>query len=226
MSAFIARAPFRGAFPIVLSFVKYSSLPQSYNQLSLRVLTAHRRVPPLCAGSEEEDMVNQREHMSERDFAGRHRTPPMQARRRGAVRQRGIAAVELAITMPLLIVLLVFPLYFGRVYWQYTVFQHAAQDAARYVSNAPASEMVNPNRALDVTAVASAIVAEELAEIPIGSYKIRPLVTCDGAECAGYTRPTTVKVTIQTLVEDAFFPGQTELTLPLVVNVTSPILSR
>ena len=57
-----------------------------------------------------------------------------QAAQRGARRQRGIAAVELALVLPVLFILVMFPLYLGRVYWHYTAIQYAAQDAARYLS--------------------------------------------------------------------------------------------
>lgn len=44
-------------------------------------------------------------------------------------RQRGIAALELALVMP---VLLTLPLYFGRLFWYYAALQKGAQNAVRY----------------------------------------------------------------------------------------------
>jgi Flp pilus assembly protein TadG len=48
-----------------------------------------------------------------------------------STRQRGVAAVEFAILVPLLLILLTAPLYIGRVLWHYTVIHKAAHDAAR-----------------------------------------------------------------------------------------------
>ena len=140
---------------------------------------------------------------------------------RGARRQRGLAAVELAIVMPVLVLLLMFPLYLGRVFWHYTVIQHAAQDAARYLSRVPVSEITNSTRASSVAAVAKTIVDEEMAELAPGSAAPDVLVTCGGGNCVGLSKPTTVRVFIQLQVEDIFFSIYTS-TLILTVDVTYP----
>jgi Flp pilus assembly protein TadG len=140
----------------------------------------------------------------------------------GARRQRGIAAVELAIVMPVLVLLLVFPLYLGRVFWHYTAIQYAAQDAARYLSKAPASEMGNPTRGVAVAAVAQAIVAQELAELAPGSFPYLIQVGCDGVPCAGYGTPTVVRVSLTLYMEDIFFANYTGMNLQLTVDVTYP----
>lgn len=144
----------------------------------------------------------------------------------GGRRERGIAAVEMAVMMPFLIVLLVFPLYFGRVLWHYSGIQHAAQDAARYLSKAPVTEMTNPARAVAVASVAEAIIARELAELVPGSLPYVPIVTCDGLNCVGYSRPTNVRVAIQVPVENIFFPGVSSLSITLTASVTYPYMGR
>lgn len=142
-------------------------------------------------------------------------------------RQRGIAALELALVLPIFLILLMFPLYLGRVLWHYTVIQRAAQDAARYLSTIPLSEMKNPARAPALVAVANDIVAIELAELAPGPYPYQLSVTCDaGAACAGYSVPSTVQVNIQVLMEDIFFSNVTSLTLPLTAAVTYPYLGN
>lgn len=145
---------------------------------------------------------------------------------RRARRQRGIAAVELAVMMPVLILMLVFPLYLGRVFWHYTVIQHAAHDAARYLSKVPASELSNPLRAKDVAAVAEAIIAEQIAELAPGAFPAELLVTCDGGKCVGFARPAVVRVNIQLFMEDIFFSGYTSLTLMLAADVSYPYIGR
>jgi uncharacterized membrane protein len=144
----------------------------------------------------------------------------------GARRQRGIAAVELAIVLPVLVLLLVFPLYLGRVFWHYTALQYAAQDAARYLSKAPVSEMGNPTRGAAVTAVAEAIVAQELAELAPGSFPYALVITCDGTACVGFATPAVVRVNITLFMEDIFFASYTQLNLRLVADVTHPYLGR
>ena len=148
------------------------------------------------------------------------------ADRRGAPRQRGIAAVELAVMMPVLIFMLVFPLYLGRVFWHYTVIQHAAQDAARYLSKIPASEMANPLRAPDLAKVAEAIADAQLTELAPGAFRYGLVVTCDGGLCLGFNRPAVVRVNIQVLMEDIFFSGYTSLTLSLTADVSYPYMGK
>lgn len=140
--------------------------------------------------------------------------------------ERGIAAVELAVMMPFLILLLVFPLYFGRVLWHYTAIQNAAQDAARYLSKAPVSEMTNPARAVAVASVAEAIVARELAELAPGTYPYSVDVTCDSVSCVGFSKPTRVQVSIQVLMENIFFTGYMSMSIPLTVSITYPYMGR
>lgn len=144
----------------------------------------------------------------------------------GAGRQRGIAAVELAIVLPVLVLMLVMPLYLGRVFWHYTVIQNAAHDAARYLSKIPASEMNNPTRGPAAVAVADAIVAEELAEVAPGEFRYTLLISCGGFECAGYSRPAEVRVAIEMILEDIFFPSLNPLSITLQAAVTYPYQGR
>lgn len=146
------------------------------------------------------------------------------ARARG--RRRGMAAIELALLLPLLVLLLSVPLYLGRVLWHYTAIERAAQDAARYLSRVPLSEMSNPARAPAAVAVANALVAEELAELRPGGYPYLLLVSCDGVTCGGYSTPATVTVGIQLYMDDTGFPASTGGTLPLAAYVSLAYLGR
>lgn len=146
---------------------------------------------------------------------------------RGARRQRGIAAVELALVMPVLFVLVMFPLYLGRVYWHYTAIQYAAQDAARYLSKVPVSEFQTP-RVVAMTAAASAIAAQDLAELAPGYAPYMIALECSGGPCTGgSTRPTSVNVKIRVVMEDIFFSNYTGTTdLTLTADVTYPYVGR
>lgn len=141
-------------------------------------------------------------------------------------RQRGIAAIELALVLPVFLILLTFPLFFGRLFWHYSVIDRAAQDAARYLSTIPLSEIRNPSRAPALAAVARAIVDAELAELAPGPDAIGVMVGCDAVQCLGFGTPTTVNVAIQLELTDIFFSNVTSLTVPLTVNVTYPYLGR
>lgn len=141
--------------------------------------------------------------------------------------QRGIAAVELALILPVFLILLTLPLFFGRVFWHYSVVQRAANDAARYLSAIPLSEIKNSSRTPNVVAVANAIVQSEVAELAAGPDPILVTVLCDSiGQCGGYAIPATVTVTIQLQMSDIFFSGITELSLPLTASVTYPYLGQ
>ena len=131
---------------------------------------------------------------------------------RGAMRrQRGIAAVELAFILPVAVLLLAFPLYFGRVFWHYTVAQKAAQDAARYLASVPLIDMKDPLRVGHAVAVAQDIALAETAELNPGPYAPSITVLCDGLSCAGFSTPATVRVGIQLYMVDFFFYGVTSV---------------
>lgn len=118
---------------------------------------------------------------------------------------RGVAAVEFAIMLPLLVVLLSAPLYIGRILWHYTAAQKSAHDAAQYLASVPDIEMRSPTLAIPAAAVANNIVTAELGELISEAYP--PLVTilCDGTICGGYTVPTMVSVNVQMRIQDPFF---------------------
>lgn len=140
----------------------------------------------------------------------------------GAGRQRGIAAVELAIISPIFLLLIAFTLYLGQVVLNYTAIQHAALDGARYLSTVPVTELGHPSRAAAAASVANAIIEQELAELATGPYPFVVDVTCDGAKCVGYSTPTTVGAIIQGRVESSIFPGYVSLVIPVKAVVVFP----
>ena len=141
--------------------------------------------------------------------------------------QRGIAAVELALILPVFLILLTFPLFFGRLFWHYSVMERAANNAARYLSAVALSEIKNSTRAPTVVAVANAMVQAEIAELAPGPIPISITVLCDViGQCVGQSTPATVTVTIQVEVSDIFFSDLTGLDVPLTASVTYPYLGR
>jgi Flp pilus assembly protein TadG len=55
--------------------------------------------------------------------------------------ERGSVAIELAAVLPVLLLILVMPLFYARVFWYYSVAEKAAHDAARFLSSATQAEM-------------------------------------------------------------------------------------
>jgi Flp pilus assembly protein TadG len=119
--------------------------------------------------------------------------------------ERGVAAVEFAIMLPLMIALLSAPLYIGRVLWHYTAAQKAAHDAAQYLSTVPDAEMRSLGLISYSTAVAGNMIAAELADLNPGDNPPVVTILCDGMTCAGYTTPAIVSVNIQMRIDDPFF---------------------
>jgi hypothetical protein len=127
--------------------------------------------------------------------------PPTRGRR-----QRGAAAVELALTLPVLMILLGYIVFYGRVLYNYEVAQKAAHDAARYLSSAAAVNMRSTAQVGNEVAVTQAIANAELAGLNPGPGN-GPFVfiQCDGVQCLGMSLPVTVKVEIQILVRNDIF---------------------
>jgi Flp pilus assembly protein TadG len=119
--------------------------------------------------------------------------------------QRGVAAVEFAILLPLLVVLLSAPLLVGRVLWHYTAAQKAAYDAARYLASVPEAEIRATGLAPAAEAAARAIANAELADLNPGLDPPSIRVSCDAGPCNGFSLPATVSVLVQMEMHDPFF---------------------
>lgn len=124
-------------------------------------------------------------------------------------RQRGVAAVEFAILLLVLMPALTIPIFFGRYFWHYTVAHKAANDAARYLSTVSAREMRNPTLAMAASNLARQIASEELSDLNPGTEPPRVHVLCGvEQECIGVTSgplPETVTVRVQLDIIDNVF---------------------
>ncbi len=141
-------------------------------------------------------------------------------------RQRGIAAVEMALLLPVFLILLALPLYFGRITWHYSVASNAVQDAARYLSSVPLVEMRNPAIIAGVVSVASEIVQQETAELKPGTYPPTVTILCDGITCGGFLTPTNVSVVIQMQMDDLIFSGLNSLSIPITAKAILPYVGK
>lgn len=122
-------------------------------------------------------------------------------------RQRGSAAIEAALILPIFIIFLTVPIYYARCFWHYTVAQKAAQDAARYLSQVSAAEMRSPALAQAASNIALQIAQKELAELAPGSVIAAPIVQCDYLPCGSLIGipPTTVRAFITFSMYDNIF---------------------
>jgi hypothetical protein len=128
--------------------------------------------------------------------------------RRPKKRQAGAAVVELALTLPILVSFLLFPMFYAMCFWHYTVAQKAAQDAARYLSTVPQSEMRTPALAEAASEMAVEIAKREIAELAPGSAIRGPSAYCGSDFCGtrnwGDPLPETVRVQLKFSVYDPF----------------------
>lgn len=123
-------------------------------------------------------------------------------------RQRGAAAVELALLLPIFVFIMSFPLFLGRYFWHYTAVQKATQDAARYLSTISEQEMRDPVLAESAAALAASIVQMEISELDSGGQRPRIAVLCGEDPCQGVTSsslPETVTVGIRMDMVDHIF---------------------
>jgi Flp pilus assembly protein TadG len=120
-------------------------------------------------------------------------------------RHRGAAAVEMAIILPVMMLLLAFPLLFGRIFWHYAVMQSAVHDSATYLARVPIAEMTSQARGAGAADLAHDIAMVETAELAPGEgYIVVVTVLCDGNAC-GSGVPFNISVVAQVRLYDPFF---------------------
>jgi hypothetical protein len=123
----------------------------------------------------------------------------------------GSVAVEMALILPLFLILLAGPLYMARAAWCYSVGQKAAHDATRYVATATQAELRTAGGGFSearVPAIARWIAQQELDEIVTLADGIVITVQCDGDGC-GVQKPTRVRTSVQIALHDDVLGGLT-----------------
>lgn len=127
------------------------------------------------------------------------------AMRRSRRRQAGVAAVELALLLPILVAFLAIGFFTASILWHYMMVQKAAQDAARYLSTVPAWEMSMQASALAAGNQAQDIARRELGDVSPGVTVSALGTYCDEVNCGmkhAYMLPSSVRVYLEVTVRD------------------------
>jgi hypothetical protein len=126
-------------------------------------------------------------------------------RRLHRTREAGVAAVEFAIILPLMITLIAFPLFFGRVFMFYSVAQKSAHNSAIYLSKIPLVEMQDVAKSAAAATLTSELVAATIEELHPGSRgAIQTQIDCDDGPC-GTGVPTYISVHVRVKMYDELF---------------------
>jgi len=120
--------------------------------------------------------------------------------------QRGAVALELALSLPVLLTMLAYLLFYGRVLYNYEVAQKAARDSARYLSSVPAMSLRNPALAAHEVNLANAMIQSQLSALAPAPGSVVAMLSCDGVPCTMLQGnvPTTVTTTVMIDVQNGF----------------------
>ena len=137
-----------------------------------------------------------------------------------SIRTKGSIAVECAIVLPILLLLISGMLFFARVFWCYTVAQKAAHDGARFLATTTLREIMpsSPGAVVPAALVAQKIAIDEVAELTPGN-PVSVEVQCYNvgsprwSSCLAYYTPQKVLVSVTVSVtDDIFAPFTTDFT--------------
>jgi hypothetical protein len=133
------------------------------------------------------------------------------------LRQRGVAAIEMAFILLFCFALLPIALFFARYTLHGAVVQNAVQSAARFVSGLPPEAFLNPDRRAAALAVARGMVDEAVASARLDTAPHDLNILCDSPSCDAYSGsapPGVINVTAGLQLGDPVFMGYLGSTLP------------
>lgn len=139
--------------------------------------------------------------------------------RRPFGRSKGSVAVECALVLPFLLLLLSGLLFLGRILWMYTVAEKAAHDGAKFLATTTLRE-IKPSSSgaeIPVALVAQKIAMDEVAELNPGGGASATVLCYVGTanpywdRCYGFDVPRKVLVRVTISVSDPFLNAYTSL---------------
>lgn len=139
-------------------------------------------------------------------------------------RQRGVAAIELALIMLFFSGLLPVVLVCGRALFAYTALQKSAHDAARYMATLPLPQMMDIDAAAEGSAVVRHLVAEAMQDTWPEMQTLRISVECvyadDAYSCGSYaSKPLQVRLKLTIDIQVRFLPGLMAKWLPQLTKI-------
>lgn len=158
-------------------------------------------------------------------------------RRTGQRAQHGIAAIEFAVILSLMLMLLPAALFFGRVFWQYNTLQKACRDALRYMASVPQVELSNATAYAAAVATTRQMVTDALDAAHVSRDRNAVDVHCHPAACGlANAAPATIELAIAIVVHDDIFVNFTggwmsgqdgisfvaDITVPYVPDIAVP----
>jgi Flp pilus assembly protein TadG len=146
------------------------------------------------------------------------RRPPLQRR------QRGVAAIELALIMLFFMGLLPLVLLFGSALQAYTALQKSTHDAARYMATLPLTQMMNATAAGQGSAFARQMVIESMAEtwpsMDVSKVNLECVYSDDVYACGNFpSKPLQVRVRVGVDMPVTFLPDLARKWLPQLSSI-------
>lgn len=122
--------------------------------------------------------------------------------------QAGIVAVEFALVLVLMFVMLAMTLAAARLFWHYTVLQKAGNDALRYLTSVPAIEIMDTATSQAAMATARAMVDSAVAAAKLDTAPGLIDIVCQPNPCgtAG-GRPATIQLRMYVPLEPYLLSG-------------------
>lgn len=135
-------------------------------------------------------------------------------------RNSGVASVELAIVLPVFIIVLAGVIYFCVYLMYYTVVNKAAQSAARYFATISQAEMKSPVLMASALSATESMARDMLADVKSDSTIVG--VLCDTNICGTTTAlPAKITVTVSVRYNDVFFGTyQSDYGAPITARYT------
>lgn len=139
-------------------------------------------------------------------------------------RQRGVAAIELALIMLFFLALLPVVLLFGRALFAYTALQKGVHDAARYMATLPLAQMSDADAATESAAFARSMVVGAMRETWPKLQAARVSLECvyadDAYPCGSYAaKPLQVRVKLTVDMPIDLMPDLMARWLPAMSSV-------